>query len=155
MYLNSPSWYAEQEPDRFQFYIGEQVTDIDTKAKTVATSKNVRTIPCSGLASESIALYPKQNTFSYDILVLATGSEAAYPPYITPAQASSTDGIYVYRSIADLEKIIEYASREGVESASIVGGGLLGLEAAKAVYDLHLPRYVHSEHILLQKRSLI
>ncbi|THH10731.1 hypothetical protein EW146_g8277 [Bondarzewia mesenterica] len=118
LYLHSPSWYAEQEPDRFQFYIGEQVTSIDIVAKTVSTDKD--------------------NTFSYDILVLATGSEASYPPYITSAQASSVDGVFVYRSIADLEKIIEYSGHERVNSASVVGGGLLGLEAAKAVYDLNL-----------------
>jgi len=42
----------------------------------------------------------------------------------------------VYRNIADLESIIAYAERDGVTRAAVVGGGLLGLEAAKAVYDL-------------------
>jgi nitrite reductase (NAD(P)H) len=42
----------------------------------------------------------------------------------------------VYRNIADLEAIMHYAERPGVKHATVVGGGLLGLEAAKAVYDL-------------------
>jgi nitrite reductase (NAD(P)H) len=42
----------------------------------------------------------------------------------------------VYRNISDLDAIIEYATRDEVKHAVVVGGGLLGLEAAKAVYDL-------------------
>lgn len=80
-----------------------------------------------------------QNTYAYDHLILATGSDASYPPYISPQQARDIDGIFVYRSIADLEKIITYGERDDVSSASVVGGGLLGLEAAKAVYDMNLP----------------
>jgi nitrite reductase (NAD(P)H) len=40
LYLNDASWYAAQEPDRFAFHIGEQVTLIDSVAKKVFTSKN-------------------------------------------------------------------------------------------------------------------
>lgn len=39
LYLNDPSWYAEQQPDRFDFRVGEQVTSIDSANKTVLTSK--------------------------------------------------------------------------------------------------------------------
>jgi nitrite reductase (NAD(P)H) len=39
LYLNDPSWYAEQQPDRFAFHVGEQVTGIDAQNKTVRTSK--------------------------------------------------------------------------------------------------------------------
>lgn len=39
LYLNEPSWYAEQRPDRFAFHVGEQVTSIDSQNKTVLTSK--------------------------------------------------------------------------------------------------------------------
>jgi nitrite reductase (NAD(P)H) len=44
--------------------------------------------------------------------------------------------VFVYRNISDLDAIIEYAARDEVKHAVVVGGGLLGLEAAKAVYDL-------------------
>jgi nitrite reductase (NAD(P)H) len=48
------------------------------------------------------------------------------------------NGVFVYRNIADLNKLLEYASQDPVKGgkAVVVGGGLLGLEAAKAVYDL-------------------
>ena len=58
------------------------------------------------------------------------------PPYVSSQQASTVKGVFVYRNIADLESIIAYAERDGVTRAAVVGGGLLGLEAAKAVYDL-------------------
>lgn len=45
-------------------------------------------------------------------------------------------GIFTYRNLADLDSIITYAARPSTRSCAIVGGGLLGLEAAKAVYDL-------------------
>ncbi|KAM0788182.1 hypothetical protein ACM66B_001342 [Microbotryomycetes sp. NB124-2] len=116
LYLNNPTWYASQEPERFAFHVGEQVTSIDAANKTVSTSKG--------------------NTFDYDVLVLATGSGAGLPPYVSAEQADRTKGVFVYRNIADLEKIINYAEQPHVTRASVVGGGLLGLEAAKAVYDI-------------------
>src|SRR5439155_20541341 len=49
-------------------------------------------------------------------------------------------GVFVYRTIEDLERIIAYARQ--AKRAAVVGGGLLGLEAAKAVYDLELETHV-------------
>ncbi|CAE6437499.1 unnamed protein product [Rhizoctonia solani] len=116
LYLNSPAWYAKQDPERFTFYVGEQVTKLDHQAHCATTSKN-RTIP-------------------YDLCILATGSEASLPPYITPDTTPKTRGIFVYRSIADLDAMLAYSDRPNVNKAVVVGGGLLGLEAAKALYDL-------------------
>lgn len=45
-------------------------------------------------------------------------------------------GIFVYRTISDLERLIDFASHHKGETAVTVGGGLLGLEAAKAMTDL-------------------
>ncbi|WWC68372.1 nitrite reductase [NAD(P)H], large subunit [Kwoniella pini CBS 10737] len=119
LYLNDVSWYAEQNPEHFAFHIGEQVLKIDTKEKVVHTSR--------------------ENNYKYDILVLATGSVAGLPPYMTAERAKTTKGVFVYRSIADLEAIIKYGERPEVTQASVIGGGLLGLEAAKAVYDMQIP----------------
>ncbi|GAA5833254.1 hypothetical protein JCM9279_001468 [Rhodotorula babjevae] len=116
LFLQSPSWYAEQLPDRFAFSTGERVTEIDPVHKNVYTSKG--------------------NVYQYDLLVMATGSSGALPPYVSPQQAAQTKGVFVYRSIADLEAIMSFAERPEVTRASVVGGGLLGLEAAKAAYDL-------------------
>ncbi|GAA5967842.1 hypothetical protein JCM11641_005783 [Rhodosporidiobolus odoratus] len=116
LYLNAPSWYAEQLPERFSFSIGEKVVEIDHVNKNVHTSKG--------------------NTYQYDLLVLATGSNGALPPYITAEDAQKTKGVFVYRNISDLLSIMDYGDKPEVTRASVVGGGLLGLEAAKAVYDL-------------------
>jgi len=50
----------------------------------------------------------------------------------------TTDGLFVYRTIDDLEKMILFAKKGSKETknVAIVGGGLLGLEAAKAIADL-------------------
>lgn len=46
------------------------------------------------------------------------------------------EGVFVYRTIADLERLIEFAAKHKGETGVTVGGGLLGLEAAKAMTDL-------------------
>lgn len=67
---------------------------------------------------------------------IATGSDAGMPPYCSVERGRKTQGVFVYRNIADLEKIIAYGGQEHVTKATVVGGGLLGLEAAKALYDM-------------------
>jgi len=95
----------------------------------------------------------KSARLSYDALVLATGSFCFVPP--TPGMtlpekrnlqwpddpASRPEGVFVYRTIEDLESLIAAAGR-GAKKAAVIGGGLLGLEAAKAVYDLKLESHV-------------
>lgn len=70
---------------------------------------------------------------SYDLLILATGSDAVLPES-TPGY--DANGIFVYRTIDDLERLIKFASHHKGETGVTVGGGLLGLEAAKAMTDL-------------------
>eukprot|EP00439_Symbiodinium_sp_Y106_P075558 s91_g15.t1 len=74
----------------------------------------------------------------YDELVLATGSSPFVPP--VPGLATSTPGIFLYRTIEDMDAIIARAS--GCRRAAVIGGGLLGLEAAKALLDLGLETHV-------------
>jgi len=75
-------------------------------------------------------------TFSYDKLVLATGSVAFIPkmPGIEKA------GVFAYRTIDDLVAMEDYAKK--VKSAAVLGGGLLGLEAARAMQALGLSTHV-------------
>ncbi|KAF8137709.1 hypothetical protein EV363DRAFT_1318672 [Boletus edulis] len=118
LYLNQVEWYAQQDPERFIFYTGEQVTSLDTAAHSVTTSRG--------------------RVINYEYCVLATGSESTLPPYLPPERLAEIRGIFVYRNISDLEKILSYSQEDHVKGghAVVVGGGLLGLEAAKAVFDL-------------------
>ena len=72
----------------------------------------------------------------YDKLVLATGSY----PFVPPIPGHNRRGCYVYRSIEDLEVIRAAAKKARI--GTVVGGGLLGLEAAKALKDLGLETHV-------------
>ncbi len=72
----------------------------------------------------------------YDRVVLATGSR----PFVPQVEGIDKRGVFLYRTIEDLEAIIDYASR--ARRCAVIGGGLLGLEAAKAAYDLGLQTHV-------------
>ncbi|MER6667582.1 nitrite reductase large subunit NirB [Amycolatopsis japonica] len=76
----------------------------------------------------------------YDSLVLATGSR----PFVPPVPGHDLPGCFVYRTIEDLDAIREAAQRpgRGRRSAVVIGGGLLGLEAAKALRDMGLSPHV-------------
>ena len=95
------------------YHLNTLVTEIDSKNKTVTTAKG--------------------DVVSYDILVLATGSNAVLPRH-TPGHDAT--GVFVYRTIEDLEKLITFSANKKGSTGIVVGGGLLGLEAAKAMMDL-------------------
>jgi nitrite reductase (NADH) large subunit len=75
-------------------------------------------------------------TLAYDTLILATGSF----PFVPPVPGRDQPGCHVYRTIEDLEGI-RAAAREA-KLGVVIGGGLLGLEAAKALRDLNLETHV-------------
>jgi nitrite reductase (NADH) large subunit len=72
----------------------------------------------------------------YDKLVIATGSY----PFVPPVSGKDRRDCFVYRTIEDLEVIAATARRSKV--GVVIGGGLLGLEAAKALQDLGLETHV-------------
>lgn len=72
----------------------------------------------------------------YDKLILATGSA----PFVPNIPGVEKKGVFVYRTLEDLEAIA--AQGKKVRSAAVMGGGLLGLEAAKAVMDMGLKTHV-------------
>ncbi len=79
----------------------------------------------------------KNNIYPYDYLILATGSA----PFVPDIEGIDTPGVFVYRTIEDLDAIKQYAvkaRREYGGRAAILGGGLLGLEAANATKELGL-----------------
>ncbi|MDX2069297.1 MAG: nitrite reductase large subunit NirB [Haliscomenobacter sp.] len=119
LYLAPAEWYAN---NGITLHLGELVTQIDRDKKLVCTHK--------GLA------------FAYDRLILATGSA----PFVPPIPGKDKQGVFVYRTIEDLEQITQYgmklAAKGSAIPAAVLGGGLLGLEAAKAVRDLGLETHV-------------
>jgi nitrite reductase (NADH) large subunit len=75
-------------------------------------------------------------TLSYDKIILATGSF----PFVPPVPGHDRSNCFVYRTIEDLEAITKASKTAKV--GAVVGGGLLGLEAAKAIKDLGLKTHV-------------
>ena len=101
--------------------------DIDLKLKTRADSID--------RAAKTVTTNTGE-TLSYDKLVLATGSY----PFVPPIPGNDRDNCFVYRTIDDLDAMI--AASKGGKVGTVVGGGLLGLEAAKALHDLGLETHV-------------
>jgi nitrite reductase (NADH) large subunit len=98
--------------------LGERAVAIDRSARTVTTSAG--------------------RVVGFDALVLATGSS----PFVPPIPGSGLPGCFVYRTIDDLEAIRAAASAPGARVGAVVGGGLLGLEAANALRMLGLDTHV-------------
>ena len=73
---------------------------------------------------------------AYDKLVIATGST----PFVPPLPGKERRDCFVYRTIEDLEAMLECGSRS--RTGVVVGGGLLGLECAKALHDMKLQTHV-------------
>jgi nitrite reductase (NADH) large subunit len=96
--------------------LNDPVLAIDVEAKVV-TSARYKSVP-------------------YDKLVFATGSY----PFVPPVPGKDRRGCFVYRTIEDLEEITAAAARTKV--GAVIGGGLLGLEAAKALKDLGLETHI-------------
>ena len=119
------SWYGE---NNIELYTSELVTSINRENKTVTTH--------SGKIDH------------YDYLVLATGS-GAFVPTIPGVERH---GVFVYRTIEDLNQITQYS--KNISRAAVMGGGLLGLEAAKALVDLGLETHVVEFASRLMPRQL-
>ncbi|KAJ3124880.1 hypothetical protein HK098_000818 [Nowakowskiella sp. JEL0407] len=111
--LQPEEWYKD---NNVQVHVGDQVTKVDTTLKTVESASGVQV--------------------AYDFLVFATGSDA----FVPPIKGVKQTGVFVYRTIDDVRKITEYS--QGRSGAAVIGGGLLGLEAAKVCVDLGLKTYV-------------
>ncbi|WP_017580158.1 nitrite reductase large subunit NirB [Nocardiopsis valliformis] len=97
-------------------HVSEQATAIDRAARTVTTASG-RVLP-------------------YDRLVLATGST----PFVPPIPGHDLPGCHVYRTIEDLDDLT--ADAENAKTGVVIGGGLLGLEAANALRLLGVSAHV-------------
>lgn len=91
----------------------------------------------------------------YDKLVFSTGSNPFVPP-IKNYEKNITKGVYVYRTIDDIKNIVNYSNKNKTEHVVVMGGGLLGLEAAKAANDLKSTKSVRVVELMthLMNRQL-
>ena len=82
----------------------------------------------------------------YDVLVIATGSTAFVPPLdgLRNEGGRYRDGVFVFRTLDDCAAIRNYAG--GAKRAAVIGGGLLGLEAARGLRELEVA--VHVVHLM-------
>lgn len=125
--LEPTNWYKEQG---ISLSTNNKVLSIDREKQVVHTQYS--------------------GEISYDALILATGSR----PFQPPIKGANLPGVFLYRTIDDLQKIITAA--EGKKSAAIIGGGLLGLEAAQAVQKLGLSASVveRAKYLMPQQLNL-
>jgi nitrite reductase (NADH) large subunit len=100
-------WYAE---NGIRLFLSDPVVDIDREEKLVRSHHG--------------------HVVHYDYLIMATGSGA----FVPSVPGVEKEGVFVYRTIEDLELILSYARK--AKRGAVLGGGLLGLEAAKALLDL-------------------
>ncbi|MBM9547989.1 nitrite reductase large subunit [Leptospira sp. 201903074] len=107
LYLCPPDWYRS---NGIKLLLSEPAVSIDTIKRKLVTN----------LGTE----------LDFDELIFATGSS----PFVPPLEGLDKEGVFVYRTIEDLEQTMEYSKK--VKKAAVLGGGLLGLEAAKALVDL-------------------
>ena len=105
--LNDWSWYEE---NNIQLYTNEKAVQIDPNLKTVTTNVG--------------------NVIQYDELILATGSK----PFILPIPGSEKDGVTTFRDIKDTDEMVN--ASKIYRKAAVIGGGLLGLEAARGLLNL-------------------
>lgn len=119
------AWYADHG---ITLFTGNPVVKIDRDARTVTTRNG--------------------DTLGYDHLVLATGSRASLPDFA----GNTLPGVFLYRTIEDLEAIRAHAA--ATRHVTVMGGGLLGLEAARALMDLGLEAHVLERGSGLMARQL-
>jgi nitrite reductase (NADH) large subunit len=91
-----------------------------------------RGVAATGIDTAARVVRTGHGEYPYDALVLATGSR----PFVPPVPGADGPGRFVYRTLDDLEALRAYA--HGRTAGTVVGGGLLGLEAANALRLLGL-----------------
>ncbi len=127
IYLNPVDWYAENHID---LRAGVRVVKVDRFAHVVHADDGA--------------------TIRYDKLILATGSRSFFPPMdgIWQDNKNLTCGVFGFRSLDDCEAMIEFAKDRS--KAVVIGGGLLGLEAARGLQNRGLDvEVVHATDTLM------
>ena len=126
--LNDWAWYAEHG---ITLHAGCTVTEVNRARRTVQAVRGT---------GETISV-------PYDRLILATGSN----PFLLPIPGKDLDGVLAYRDIADTQAMIDAAAQ--YRHAVVIGGGLLGLEAANGLMKRGMQvTVVHAGEWLLDRQ---
>ncbi len=126
--LNDWSWYSDNQID---LHTGWTVTEVDRVQRQVH-ARNAQ---------------GEVMTASYDRLVIATGSN----PFILPVPGNDLQGVLAYRDIADTQAMIDAATQ--FKHAVVIGGGLLGLEAANGLMKRGMQvTVVHGSNWLMERQ---
>jgi nitrite reductase (NADH) large subunit len=112
IFLNTLEWYADND---ITLCAGVRIERIDRFAKVVFGDDGSVT--------------------PYDKLIIATGSRSFLPPMegLYTADSSMLPGVFAFRTLDDTRGMINYADRDDHIKAVVIGGGLLGLEAARGL----------------------
>ncbi|MDL4842246.1 nitrite reductase large subunit NirB [Aquibacillus rhizosphaerae] len=122
--LNEWQWY---EDNNIRLYPGETVMKIDKQKQIVYTDKD--------------------REEAYDQLIIATGSN----PFMLPLPGADKEGVTAFRDIKDCEKMIDYSKKH--KRAAVIGGGLLGLEAARGLLNLGMDvDVIHLSDFLMERQ---
>ncbi len=121
---------GEYDDPRVRLVLDSVVTEIDRAERTVTV------VSPPAAAGDPLAHPGAVTVHEYDVLVLATGAA----PFVPPVEGRGRRGCFVYRTIEDLQAI--KAASATATSGIVVGGGLLGLEAANALVQLGLDTHV-------------
>lgn len=122
--LNTPEWYASQG---ISLHLDDPVVVIDRKRKRVRSAKGVER--------------------EYDRLLIATGSQ----PFMLPVPGRELPGVIGFRGIDDVEHMLEAARRH--RRAAVIGGGLLGIEAANGLARRGMQvTLIHRTDVLLEQQ---
>jgi nitrite reductase (NADH) large subunit len=130
IFLNPLSWYEE---NNVRLLVGKRASGLLRRARLVYGE--------DGQAEP------------YDNLIIATGSRAFIPPMegTTTPDGKLKPGVFVFRTLEDCRNIAEWA--QGKQSAAVIGGGLLGLEAARGLQNFGLDvSVVHLGGHLMQQQ---
>ncbi|NYE06268.1 nitrite reductase (NADH) large subunit [Bacillus niacini] len=122
--LHDREWY---EHHQINLFTGETVIEIDKHLQVVETDQH--------------------RMVSYDYLIIATGSV----PFSLPIPGTDKQGVVTFRTMEDCQKMIEISKKN--KKAVVIGGGVLGLEAAKGLLNLGMDvNVVHIGSYLMERQ---
>lgn len=141
--INSLSWY---EQNRITLHAGVKAVAIDRRRKTVLGKAMPEGMPAYNDA-KILSEGPPSVEEPYDHLIIATGSR----PFVPPLEGAGARGVFLFRTVDDCHQIAHYARK--CRRAVVIGGGPLGLEAARGLvtHDLDVtvveaaPQLMHAQ----------